>query len=424
MPLIALLMVAAIAATIVFLVRESTRRRREREDLRARHAGQPWQWHPDWAEGAIRDKPPASGVGCMWAFLTVWILLCVPILWLLSRRDRSPEFKLIAVLFAVFGAFFFFLLLYWTLRRRKYGVSLCRVDAIPIRLGATFHGEIETHVMERPADGFVVRLSSIRRVVTSSGRSTTVSEHILWQDEQNVGEGIPSAGGVRVPFSFTIPADALPTDETDASDRRLWRLIVEASTPGIDYAARFELPVFGTATSTSTPTPFRTTDADVRSWTPAPDSGITLAGDGVHIRPHRRSGDVIALVLFGIFFFGILAFMERFGVPWLFLGLFAVIGAFILSAAVGLLAGRFTVTADPSGLTIRRRWLLGSSTRTIPAAEVASIAPRIGMTMGEIAYHDVLVQTTDGRVAKAAAHLRRKRDADMLSAWLLRSLGR
>ena len=57
------------------------------------------------------------------------------------------------------------------------------------------------------------------------------------------------AGGISIPVAIPIPADARKTDERDAADRVIWRLVLAADEPGIDYSATFEVPVFRTAES-------------------------------------------------------------------------------------------------------------------------------------------------------------------------------
>src|ERR1043166_8698911 len=109
--------------------------------------------------------------------------------------------------------------------------------------GASF-----THVKEAPESGFVLRLMCIRRVVPGAGRSRSTREEILWANEQTVSSGAAMRNplGTRVPFTFTIPDDARPTDERDPSESILWRIAVKAEVPGIDYAADFQFPVVST----------------------------------------------------------------------------------------------------------------------------------------------------------------------------------
>ena len=80
---------------------------------------------------------------------------------------------------------------------------------------------------------------------------------MLWEDQQTVMHELldDQAEISAIPVVFQIPADCRPSDDRDASDKTLWRLITSAKVPGIDYSATFEVPVFTTAQSDATIAP-------------------------------------------------------------------------------------------------------------------------------------------------------------------------
>ena len=101
------------------------------------------------------------------------------------------------------------------------------------------------------AAGFGMLTFSVRRVTTRSGKNSSTSESVLWQDEQLIARDFLQNDPARsaIPVLFQIPYDCRPTDETNASDQTIWRLEVSAKTPWLDYSTTFDVPVFKTPES-------------------------------------------------------------------------------------------------------------------------------------------------------------------------------
>ena len=138
------------------------------------------------------------------------------------------------------------------LRYRKYGVSRFELSTIPGVIGHRLAGRVRATLDLQPAEGFRVALTCLRRITTRSGKSSSTSETILWQDERRV-QGEQSRDytgmGINIPVSFALPPDAVASDASNPSNRVLWRLEISASLPGVDYDSTFEVPVFRTAAS-------------------------------------------------------------------------------------------------------------------------------------------------------------------------------
>lgn len=407
---------------LILVVRKAWLRHREAQQLRAQHPSEPWLWRRDWASRTSTDKSHQYS-WLLWLFAVAWNLITLPVLFLMrSEIERQPLFY-VFLLFPLAGAGMILAAIYQTLRRRKYASSLCRFDALPIPLGRTLRGEVETRASDVPEQGFLVRLTNLRRLVKSSGKNTSVEESIIWQDEQRVGAGaaMPGPNGVRVPFRFNLPVhDGEPADESNARDRILWRLEVTGDVPGIDYRGVFELPVFG-----------RTDSAESSSfvsepqtpWTPpaAMEFGLSPTGaEQVTIRSTSRPADWIGSVVFFSLWFGAVTFMERMGAPLFAVLPFAVIGIAVGMWVVDFLAGRSVIAADRTELRFRRS-IFG--TRVVSATEVVAIQPRIGTNSGGRALYNLEAQLASGKTATIAWHLRTRRDAEMLGQRIMRSLG-
>src|SRR5262249_22661377 len=94
--------------------------------------------------------------------------------------------------------------------------------------------------------GIDLRLSSIRRIVTGSGKNKSTSEVPLWQQQKIVPQQSIVIGplGTSIPVDFEIPEDAYETNREEPRDQVLWRLHAQADVPGVDYKDDFEVPVF------------------------------------------------------------------------------------------------------------------------------------------------------------------------------------
>lgn len=383
--------------------------------LRAQHPHEPWLWRRDWAGRSVRQSADLGGF-CLWGFALVWNLFCIPLWFVVPWQWPMNARTLLMAAFPVSGALLLGLAVYQALRRRKYGISLCRLDRSPIPLGSTLRGELEVRMQEVPAEGFALRLASVRRTVHGSGKNRSVRETVLWQDEQTLTHGaMPSPNGLRVPFRFDIPFDGEPCDLSDPSNTVLWRLHVSAEVPGIDYEAAFELPVFRTGDSRDEVAP---APHSASSWQPPPE--VALTGAEIVIRSPARPGDAIGYAVFFTLWFGALALFYELGAPLAVPLFFGAIGALFVLFALDFVFARTTLTATRTALTVRS-WR-GRS--TIPATDITRLEPGIGATIGNRAYHSVRAVLRDGRTRTVARYLRTRRDAEMLAQRLAQMLGR
>jgi hypothetical protein len=392
----------------------------ETAQRRRQYPREPWLWRRDWAERTLSDESYA-GTGCLWTFAAVWIAFTLPLALLFrTLRDRDPKFGF-AVVLPFLGLLLVAIALYQTVRRLRYGTTICRIERVPIPMGGTLRGEIDLRLREVPASGFEMRLACVRRTESGSSRNRSTHETILWQNEQTVMHGAtPGPRGLRVPFRFDIPREGESANLQDPNDTINWRLDVSAKVPGIDLAARFDLPVFRVAEGGSEliHTPF----TNPSSWTPPPE--IEVTGPRVTIRPSRGVGDWITTVGFMVIWFGALAFFRRLGVPLAVVLFFAAIGSLVFVLVLDFLLGRSTLILDGRSLRVHRTWLGLGAQRRFSAEEIDRIEPVLGSTFGNRAFHDVAVRLHSGRTRKIARHLRNRRDAEMLAAWAGRGVGK
>ena len=407
---------------IVLVARNAWLRHRDLQQLRQQHPEEPWMWRRDWASRTAADKG-GEQAWLLWPFAVMWNLISLPALFVLRTQIEQEPMFYVFLLFPLAGVGLLCAAIYQTLRRRKYASSLCRFDALPIPLGRTLRGEVDTRATDVPEQGFLVRLTNLRRVVKSSGKSTSVHESILWQDEQRAGAGaaMPGPNGVRVPFRFALPLhDGEPADDSNPRDRILWRLEVTGEVPGIDYRGVFELPVFTRAAGEEESIFERTPETP---WTPPPtmEFGISPTGaEQVTIRSTSRLPQWLGYLVFFVFWFGALTFIERSGAPLYAVLILGAMGLLVAVWAVDFLAGVSVISADRTELRFRRS-IFG--TRVVAAAEVVSIEPRIGMNSGGRALYNLEARLASGKTRTIAWHLRTRRDAEMLAQRIMKSVG-
>ena len=423
---IGLIFGTAMLALVAFAIRHTLRQRRAQRELQVQHPGEPWMWRHDWADRAVRDED-ALQPAFLWVFGFLWLLMSVPAIFALrATHDYDRVMLIFLAIFPIVGACVLIAAAYGSLRRRKYGVSLCRIDRLPVALGSTFRGEVQARVQAIPEHGFQTRITCVRREVYRSGKSHSTREKILWQDEQTVGSGaaMPHPEGMRIPVQFAIPADAEPTDDSNPSDSILWRLEVGADVPGIDYIARFTLPVYRVA---GAPEADYFPAHNLPSWMPPPYVAFAQTrsgGEEVTVKPVASFGDWFGYLFFIALWYAALAFVTRLGAPvWIavFFGLF---GAVVLFAAADLLAGRSVISADSQTLTARRGLFGIGRTRTFAASDVEAIVTRVGSTTGDRARYNVQARFRNGKARDIAKNLMNRRDADEVAARILRALGR
>ncbi|HEX8171276.1 MAG TPA: hypothetical protein VF824_12110 [Thermoanaerobaculia bacterium] len=415
------LLAAAVVLTIALAIRFAVTQARAQTLLRRAHPDEPWLWRHDWADHRVRETALVP-LAFLWSFAALWSLVCAAIYFAGRRGNFFSPFQW---LFPLFGAMLLLLVGYHTLRRVKYGRSFCRVDRVPVSLGSTLRGEVQARVGELPQEGFRVRLSCMRIVVRRSGGKRSTDEDLLWQDEQLVPSAavMRSPVGVRIPIRLDVPGDQEPSDESDRSNRVVWRLEVFADVPGIDYAARFELPVFRTSEA-GVLEPFSPGRVDASQWTPPPSVRIAPApsGDVITVVSPAGLGDRVFSIAFLAIWYGVLYVMYRVGAPLFFVIVFALFGLIVVVMLFDFLFGRSVVRASRNSLSFERRTLFVRRACTLLPAHVETLEPQMGFRSGAKAYFDVVARLRDGRTIHIAKNFPRRRDAEVVAGRVWRLL--
>jgi len=322
-----------------------------------------------------------------------------------------------------------------TLRFRRDGVSVLELSTLPAIIGHRLIGRVRASSLLQPTDGFEVVLSCVRRVTSQSGKDSSTTETILWQEEKRVRAELnrdPSGMATFVPIAFQIPSDVRGSDSKVSNDYVLWRLTLSAAVPGVDYQSVFEVPVFRTPASDSAPT-----DEDRRAgaeqalsraeYRQPPDSriGVSRNRRGVELNfpAARNPGAALGLTVFTLLWAGLIAALIQFHAPLLFPVVFGAFGLLLLVGSLELWLTVSRVVLDKGSITVAQGYIYPGSEKIIPAPQIASVIPKISMQAGTRPYYDVVLLTTAGQQIAAGRWIRNKREAEWLAATIKDALG-
>lgn len=411
------------------------RKLKEQAALEAAHPASPWLWRPDWASGRIVDSGRVT-MFTAWVFAAFWNLISLPTGFLGVRaavQEGKPE-ALLALLFPLVGIGLVGWAVHATLRYRKYGVSRLELSTIPGAIGRTLTGMVRAPAGMQADSGFEVTLTCVRRVRTRSGKNTSTSESVLWQDERVVS-GEPSRGAAametHIPVAFRLPPDAQPCDDTDSNNRVLWRLRLSASVPGVDYEAQFEVPVFRTSASDQ---PLSAEEERIiqhslvgAGYEQAADSRIVVTsnrrGTEMLFPAARNPGAATSVTLFLLLWLGCIGLQLYFRAPLVFPILTGLVGVLILVGVLDLWLGVSRVRVDGGTLAWATGYLIPGRERTLPKSDIADVVVAIGMQAGTTVYYDVAVVRKNGKKIKVGRSVRDKREAEWLAGRIKQALG-
>lgn len=337
--------------------------------LRDARADAPWLWRPDWAAGHADDGSRTTAAFA-WIFAIFWNLVSLPAAWLGVRDalEKQHHAAFLVLLFPAVGAGLLVWALRSTLRYRRYGVSRFKLKTLPGVIGHSLEGTLSLPEPLRPEGGFQVTLTCVRRRVTGGGRNRSTSESILWQDDRRV-----TATGTSLPLAFAIPADAVPTDDSNASDRRIWRLRVVADVPGVDYGSVFEVPVFRTPESDRPRTAEEeqvTRDPAAAEYRQPRTSRIEVAtnrrGTEIYFPRARNPGFAVGLTGFFLIWCVAIWALAHFSAPLFFPIVFGLFGILILIGVLDSWLKVTRVTVEPGGVTVANGYLVAGEAGRFP----------------------------------------------------------
>jgi hypothetical protein len=382
----------------------------------------PWLKRADWAAGRITSGTRKS-VLLIWIFTLFWNAVSAPVVFvgLPTELHKGNYAILIALLFPIVGIGMILYALNATLAWRKFGQTIFEMAAIPAALGGTIEGQIEVKTRLRPQHGLHLRLSCLRRTTSGSGKNSSTTEKILWQDEKWLRPDLPQTDldATGVPIYFKLPADQ-PESTPGTGDGIHWKLEASAKLRGPNFHASFDVPVFKlseTPEISDDPTArYQMSLDEVRQQIHSKIQVNDLPDGGREfIFPAARNiGPAIGLTLFWLVWTGIVValFWNSKQVGAFFPLAFGAVDLLITVFAFNLWFLRRRVVVTPQEVTIQTSWLIIKKEHKLAAADITGISAPQGMTVGHSAYYDLKVRT--GRDFTAASSIADKPEADWL----------
>jgi hypothetical protein len=408
-------------------------RLKETEELKARNPEQPWLWRRDWASGRIEDSTRTNLLGA-WVVAALWNLVAFPAGYLgleAAFHEHKPA-GFIVLLFPLAGLWLLARAVLASLRKQKYGISMLELSTKPGAIGRSLTGVVSAPVGLTPAKGFRVRLTSVRRVTSRTGKSSSTQETVLWEDEhQAPGQQSRDYQGMRttIPIAFQLPGDGEPCDTRNANDRVLWRLQVEADVPGVDYEASFEVPVFRIASvdpSLASAAANPDSSSAVAAYRQPADSRIsvhsTQTGIEILFPAARNPGAATGTSVFLCLWWGLVVAEVFLRAPLIFPILTGAFGLLLLVFALDLWLLVQRVSVSSEGITLTSGYLVPVTRRVLPAAEIESVATVIGMQVGTTPYYDIIARGQNGKKTILGRSLPDKREAEWLATTISNAL--
>lgn len=411
---------------LMWLVFAGSKRVAREQTVQAQHPDEPWLWRKDWAEGRVKSNT-RSTMWAAWLFSAFWNVVSIPIAILVlpaAAKQMGPAVFL-ALLFPFIGVFLIIYAIRQTIAFVEFGKTYFEMDSVPGVIGRQLKGMIQARFPHSPDHGIHLRLSSVHRVKTNSGNSSTTTETILWRDEADLSSAQLSAGptGTAIPVDFRIPVDGQPTEKRSLGDEFVWILEALADVPGVDYHDIFEIPVFRTRQSPSQAESETLNTSFASERLVGKPEALTVQvrqdanGTEFYFPAGRNKGFAALTSLFLLFFGSITLFLFHARVfiafPLAF-GLFALI---LLYITAQMWLGTSRIIFGHSDLTIQSGLLGGGQSHRFPLVEISSIASKIRAQQGAATgtpYYDIELTLRNGNNLTMGKVIRNKHETDWL----------
>jgi hypothetical protein len=397
----------------------------------------PWLWRADWALRRAESQNKKSEI-LFWVLALFCNMITLPFLSGMVQQfvlNRDPRVFLLLV-FNLLGVILIVKAVRATIRHQRFGDTYFEFDALPFSPGERVGGRIHLKLDTRVEHGIDLRLTCVRKIVTGSGKSSSTSQVILWQADQNVPAGAVGSGplGRAIPVDFTPPQDSLFTSHDNPSDQVQWLLHAQADVPGVDYSDDFEIPVFRSASSSAPAVDFETpstTGFDNFGFaTPQPssaDSGevsqpaqtkvvVSMGSEGTefYFPALRNPGRALVLFLVLLLWTGVAYVLYQQHAPIFFFVLFALSDLIVIAGFLHVTFGSARISVS-SGEILSRTGIFGlGPTRRIHVSDVASIVPVVSMQQGgnsANALHAIRLRLKDGSKITLADEIDSRQEA-------------
>jgi len=401
------------------------RKSNENAKLAAQYPDSPWLLNKEWAEGRIRDGGKArfmalAGIAIFWNAIA-WPA-AIGVYQEGSGADQAARW--LVLLFPLVGVFLIAAAIYQFLRWRKYGESVFEMAEVPGVLGGSLGGIVLTSVNIKPGKGFQVTLRNQKKVTTGSGKNRRTTTTTLWESEQWIHEDAMADDPARsaLPIYFGIPYECAPTGNEGKAEF-LWELRVRAETPGVDYDARFHVPVYQTALSVPS---FDEDAARSAVDSHPPPEMVDWSKGGLTVRDDPGGATVIettagrhlmfllppALVGAGMLAGAGIAWNSD--VPRLFSVVFGAFGLLITFGLAGTLFSSLRLSVDRHAIESESRYFFIRKRRRTPREAIVRLECESTLSSGETHFYDLVAHTQGGEKVKLPLKAKGKTRAEAL----------
>lgn len=388
-----------VGVLVLWLLVRGRRETRERERLGDAEPDRPWLWEDRWRSTELRSRASTTTMCIAIGFAGLWNLISLPVLFIVPGEvadGNTPA--LIGLLFPAVGIG----LLVWAvrevIRRRRYGDSVLRLDALPVPLGGRLAAtlEVPARLTDRDLD---VQLACVHRYRTGTGKNRRTREETLWEDKQLVDARSGSApGSTAARIEMQLPYDQPVSRARPVSDRIVWQLTAAAAEPGVDYRATFELPVFeteATEAARADPRTFEDRALAGEDWRETGVvHGLASGGQRFFFPRFRLAGAGVVVALIALLFGGAGAFLMLGEQQWIFGGIFVAVGGLIAAGAVSMAFQRSEIVV---GLD-RLRWRHGvfGDWQEIDAGAIRAIDVKKSGSIGRNLHYKLVMERLGG----------------------------
>jgi len=213
-----------------------------KKSILAQNPGQPWLADSRWNSTVISDKPIPKILGSFATAVFVFLFMSMFVIAITGQKNVPVFAQVIVYGFCLIPVGLFISGIYQAIRYFKYGNPELVLGQLPFVPGKLNTATLNIRARVIPQEGFNVALKCFKRVWERRGKNNSVREYEEFSLDQTVMQDSSNTEN-SIQLSFRIPED-VPQTYNDDYPEYVWRVIATAKTPGVDFKAQFEVPVY------------------------------------------------------------------------------------------------------------------------------------------------------------------------------------